>query len=155
MSTTLAPKKDEIRPFFEDFFTVSPFAEFGSFRRAMNSFLDVSRNTEQDFIMPAIDLYNKDGKYIVEVALPGLDKKDIEIQVEGNALTIAGKYATEQVEKDKKYQYREMRRGSFSRSITLPEDIEAEKVTAEFDKGILKVQIPSLKPAQPKKVAIA
>ncbi|HLJ83517.1 MAG TPA: Hsp20/alpha crystallin family protein [Candidatus Eremiobacteraceae bacterium] len=154
MSTTLTPKRDEIRPFFEDFYSISPFGDFGTFRRAMNSFLDTSRFADQ-FIMPAIDLYNKDGKYNVEVALPGLDKKDIEIQVEGNSLTISGKYATEQVEKEKKYQYREMRRGSFSRSVSLPEDIDADKVTAEFDKGILKIQIPSLKPAQPTKVTIS
>jgi len=93
---------------------------------------------------------------MLDVALPGLDKKDITIEVEGNCLTISGTYAAEKEEdeKNKRYHYREVRRGSFSRAVTFPEDIDPDKVVATFDRGMLKIEIPSLRPAPKQKVAI-
>ena len=156
MTTTLE-KKQEIRPFFEDLFEISPFGELSTFRRRMNSFLDsVMRPTQyyHEFTVPTMDLYKKNGSYIIEVALPGLEKKDIDIAIDANCLTVSGKYDKEEKEEEKQYHYRELRRGSFSRSITFPENLDPAKVTANFEKGILKIEIPSPRPTEPKKVAI-
>jgi HSP20 family protein len=157
MATTLT-RKEEAFPVFEEFFTGDPFATLATWRRGMNALLDSALRVPAlvDYSLPAMDLYNKDSAYVVEMALPGLDKKDISIEVEGNRLTVSGKYQIEtpEVEKEKAYHHRELRRGQFARSITFPEDIEAAKVIANFDRGILKIQIPSLRPVEPKKVAI-
>jgi HSP20 family protein len=155
MTTTLT-KREAIRPFFENFFEIEPFAELTSARRTVNTLLDSFMRPPrfQELSVPAMDLYKKDGSYVIEVALPGLDKKDIAIEIEANCLTITGKYAVKEEELDKRYHYRELRRGDFSRSVTFPEAIEADQVVADFDKGMLKILIPSLKLVEPKKVAI-
>jgi len=158
MATTLTRKDATAFPVFEEFFAGDPFASLTTWRRDMNALLDSALRIPAlaDYSLPAMDLYNKDGTYVLEMALPGLDKKDVTIQVEGNCLTVAAKYATEtpEVEKAKAYHYRELRKGQFSRSITFPEDIEPGKVVANFDRGILKIQIPSLRPTEAKKIAI-
>jgi len=159
MANTLAPQREEIRPFFDRFFDMTdPLADLMSTRRTMNTLFDaVLRPLPlKDFSVPAIDLYNKAGTYMLDVALPGLDKKDITIEVEGKCLTISGTYAAEKEEdeKNKRYHYREVRRGSFSRAVTFPEDIDPDKVVATFDRGMLKIEIPSLRPAPKQKVAI-
>jgi HSP20 family protein len=157
MSTTLTTRKEELRPFFDRFFDVTdPFNELSSARRTMNSLLDTFMvpSRRVDYSVPAMDLFLKDGKYTVEMALPGLEKKDINIEIEGNRLTVSGDFTKEEKEDDKRYHYRELRRGSFLRSMTFPEDIDSEKVTAAFDRGLLKIEIPSLRPAPTQKVAI-
>ncbi len=157
MSTTLTTKKEEIRPLFDRFFDIAdPFSELSSVRRTMNSLLDsvMVPTFRSEFSVPAMDVYFKDGKYVIEVALPGLEKKDIDIEVEGNRLTVSGKYAKEEKDNDKRYHYRELRRGNFVRSMTFPEDIDPDKVVAAFDRGLLKIEIPSLRPAPTQKVAI-
>jgi HSP20 family protein len=157
MASTLVQKEkaDAVRPFFEDFFTTDPFRALTSARSVFNSLLDSTLRPE-GYMIPAMDLYSKDGMYVVEVALPGFEKKDVNIDVDGNCLTVSGKYFThpEETEKDKRYHYRELRKGSFSRSVTLPENIDSSKVFATFDAGILKIVIPSQRPVESKKIAI-
>ena len=138
MATTLT-KKEEFRPFFDRFF------ELDSVMRPV---------TLKEFSVPALDLYFRDGTYTLEVAMPGLEKRDINIEIDGNCLTISGTYAKMEEDNDKRFHYRELRRGSFSRSVTFPENIDSEKVAATLDRGVLKIEIPSLRPAQPQKVAI-
>lgn len=155
MTTTFATKKrEETRPFFDEFFSTDPAT---TMTRRMNWLLDSHRPGRfPEYVLPALDLYNKNGSYFIEVALPGLDKKDVEVEIEGNCMAISGKYESEKEEeqKDKRYHYRELRRGQFSRTVTFPEEIDPARVAATFDRGILKVEIPSLRPAAPKKVAI-
>ncbi len=156
MTTTMLTKKEEMRPFFEDLFEITPFGELSTYRRRMNSFLDsVMRPTQyQELAVPPMDLYKKNGSYVIEVGLPGLEKKDIDIEIDGNCLTVSGKYSKEGVEKEKQYHYRELRQGSFSRSVSFPENLDPEKVIASFEKGILRVEVPSFHPTEAKKVAI-
>ncbi|MBV8668839.1 MAG: Hsp20/alpha crystallin family protein [Candidatus Eremiobacteraeota bacterium] len=157
MSTTLSAKKEEIRPLFDRFFDIAdPFSDLSSVRRTMNSLLDsvMLPAPRHEIVVPAMDLYFKDGRYTIEVALPGIDKKDVDIEIEGNRLTVSGKFAAEEKDAGKRYHYRELRRGGFVRSMTFPEDIDPAKVTAAFDSGLLKIEIPSLRPAPTQKVAI-
>lgn len=157
MSTSLTVKKEEIRPRFERFFDIAdPFSELSSVRRTMNSLLDsvMLPGLRPEVVVPAMDLYFKDGTYIAELALPGIDKKDVDIEIEGKRLTVSGKFAYQEKEDDKRYHYRELRRGSFVRSMTFADDIDPAKVTASFERGLLKIEIPSLRPAPTQKVAI-
>ena len=157
MSTSLTTKKEEIRPLFERFFDIAdPFSELSSVRRTMNSLLDsvMLPGLRPEVVVPAMDLYFKDGTYIAELALPGIDKKDVDIEIEGKRQTVSGKFAYQEKEDDKRYHYRELRRGSFVRSMTFADDIDPAKVTASFERGLLKIEIPSLRPAPTQKVAI-
>jgi HSP20 family protein len=160
MSNTIVEKEREqrIRPFFDDFFTPDPFRTLAAARSIIFSMLDSTLRPEVfvGYALPAIDLYSKNGTYFIEVALPGFEKKDISIDVDGNCLTVSGKYFKDmqETEKDKRYQYREFRKGDFLRSVTLPENIDPSKVSAVFDAGVLKIEIPSVRPSETKKVAI-
>jgi HSP20 family protein len=101
-----------------------------------------------------LDLYEKDGKYVLEMATPGYDSKEIDVEVTGGTVTISGEHAEKAEKKDLRYYRREMRRGSFSRTVTLPQDLDADDVTATIDKGVLKVTLMPVKAILPKKITV-
>lgn len=103
---------------------------------------------------PAFDLYEKDGKYFMEFAVPGYDPKEINVEVTGSTVTVSGSHAETVDKKEAKYHRREVRRGTFTRTLTLPEDIDAENVDATVDNGILTLTLNPVKPIQAKKIAI-
>lgn len=106
--------------------------------------------------MPAMNVYSEDDKQLVaEVEAPGFDKDDIEINVHSGVLEIKGEKHEKTEDKDKKrnYMVRESH-ASFYRSIALPKYADADKVSAHFDKGILKVTVPFKELPAPKRVAI-
>lgn len=142
-----------------DQFWIEPLTDFASVNRTLNSLVNsvLAPNSSNRASMPgpAIDLYEKDGKYVIEAALPGYERDDIDIEVTDNQLTLSGTQRKEEARGDARYHYREVRRGSFSRTLAFPHDIDAEKVQAEFKNGILTVALPGSSHASPKKVAIA
>lgn len=91
---------------------------------------------------PPVDFVERDGDYEVTAELPGLDHKDVEVKVANGALVIHGEKKMEREEKEEGMYFSERRYGSFKRSFRLPENVEAEKITAAFDKGVLKVTMP-------------
>lgn len=103
---------------------------------------------------PALDLYEKDGKYVTELAVPGYKNSDINVEVNGNVLSISGKYDESTTKEDAKYHRREIRRGSFSRSISLPQELDANSVTANVERGILTVTAAPTKPMAAKKIPV-
>jgi HSP20 family protein len=98
--------------------------------------------------VPKIDVKETDKGIEVSAELPGVDEKDIELELDDDVLTIKGEKKLEKEEKDEKTGYHLMERsyGSFTRSIRLPYSVQSEAVTAQFDKGVLKVSCP--KPAE-------
>ena len=103
---------------------------------------------------PAIDIDEDDNRYSLEVELPGLTEKDIEVKVEGNLLTLSSKKSEEKEEEKKNHVLRERRSYSFSRSFVLPENVEADKITAEFKNGLLLIDVPKAEKAKPKLLEI-
>lgn len=101
-----------------------------------------------------MDLYEKDGKYVLELATPGFDPKEINVEVSGATVTVSGQHTETSEKKDVKYHRREMRRGAFTRTVTLPQDLDAESVSATIDKGVLKVELTPIKPIAPKKIEV-
>ena len=91
---------------------------------------------------PPVDFVEHDHEYELTAELPGLDQKDVEIKVVNGALVILGEKKVEREEKDQGYFYSERRYGSFKRSFRLPEGVDTNKITARFDKGVLKVCLP-------------
>lgn len=96
---------------------------------------------------PAVDMMEKKDEITLRADLPGLEQKDIKVDVEHGMLTIRGSRQSEQETKEDDYYHRERWSGSFTRTITLPTGIDPEKIKATFKNGVLEVHIP--KAAQP------
>jgi len=104
-----------------------------------------------------IEMYEDDENVVVKMKAAGFKADDIDISIEGKLVTITGK-AQEEIEdedKKRKYYYREMRNESFTRSISLPTSVKSDSVKAEFKNGILKITMPKIEEAKPKKISIS
>jgi HSP20 family protein len=104
--------------------------------------------------IPAMDLVETGEEYVLTADLPGLSQEDISLEFEDNVLTVSGERKTEHTERKEGYYRLERASGVFSRSLTLPDGVNAEAVKATFDKGVLEVRIPKPEQRKPKKVAI-
>ena len=91
---------------------------------------------------PSVNISESKNGYDLSVAAPGLHKKDFKINVDGNVLTISAERAENKEEKDEKYTRQEYNYSSFSRSFTLPEGVEEDKIEATYDGGVLKLALP-------------
>lgn len=118
----------EMNRMFETFFD-NPFGAM----RSMEGF---------EGFAPNIDVYETDREIRMDVELPGMDEKDIDISLRNNILTISGKRENEETEKEKSYYRHERSFGSFRRSIQLPEEVDDQRIEASYSKGILKVVLP-------------
>ena len=107
-------------------------------------------------VAPAMDLVEKDKEYEITAELPGIDEKNVEIKLSNRTLTIKGEKHEEKEEKEKDYYLSERRYGSFQRSFQLPEGVDADKIEANFAKGVLTVKLPKTAEAQKaeKKIAV-
>lgn len=105
-------------------------------------------------VVPSLDLAETDGAIEVRMDLPGMEAKDIDIQVNGNLLTISGERKEEKEEKGKTYHRIERRSGSFSRCVTLPSPVKEETVEAQYKNGILTVKLPKTDEAKSKRIAV-
>jgi HSP20 family protein len=103
---------------------------------------------------PPLDVYEKNGKYLLDLAVPGYEPDEINIEVNGNAVTVSGSHSETSEKKDAKYHRKEIRKGSFTRVVTLPQDIDVNNVEASIDKGVLTITLTPLKPIEPKKVLV-
>ncbi len=104
--------------------------------------------------VPSLDVAETDGGIEVRVDIPGMDAKDIDIQVHGNLLTISGERKEEREEKGKTYHRVERRVGSFSRSVTLPCPVKEDAVDAQYKNGILTVKLPKTEEAKSRKITV-
>ncbi|UCC24580.1 MAG: Hsp20/alpha crystallin family protein [Gemmatimonadales bacterium] len=105
---------------------------------------------------PNVNLKEEDGEYLLTAELPGLELKDIEVDVDRDNLTLKGEKKTEFEErKEGRWHICERSYGSFERSFTLPRAVEADKVKASFDNGILTVHLPKRKEAMGRKIEIS
>jgi HSP20 family protein len=105
--------------------------------------------------VPAVDVVEKEKEYQLLAELPGLDEKDVEVSVADDILTIKGEKKEEKEEKAKNYYVSERRYGTFQRSFQLPAGVDAEKIEANFQKGVLTVTLPKAPEALKKEKKIA
>jgi HSP20 family protein len=94
------------------------------------------------FFTPRVDVIEKENQFLVHVALPGLKKEEINIDLAKNVMTISGERKLKNENKEDKYHMVENFYGKFSRSFTLPENVDSTKIDAQFEDGILNVSIP-------------
>ena len=104
--------------------------------------------------VPAMDLVETEDALVLKADLPGLERDDVSIEVKDNVLTVSGQRDAEHSEKADGYYRVERAFGSFSRSLALPDGVEADKVNASFDKGVLEVTIPKPEERKPHRVEI-
>jgi HSP20 family protein len=120
----------------------------------LNDFFDTDRFFDTDMLrnqsLPAVNVREADAAYEIEVAAPGLTKKDFNITVDNRVLTIASEKEEQKEEKEDNYTRREFSYTSFSRSFTLPENVKEEDVKANYENGILKLSVPKKTITQPK-----
>jgi HSP20 family protein len=102
----------------------------------------------------ALDVAESENEYVVKASLPGVKLNDLEITYSNNTLTIKGEVREEQELEDALYHLRERSYGSFARSITLPAGVEADKIEANFEVGVLTLRLPKAEEIKPKKIAI-
>lgn len=142
---------------YSDFFDWHP---LGALRRQINSlfneFTPVGRTDIEPFerffsagsTLPAVDVVEKDKEFAITAELPGLDEKNVEVKLSNGSLVISGEKKDEREEKDKNHYFSERRYGSFRRAFRIPEGVDADKIEASFDKGVLTVRLPKTAEAQ-------
>jgi HSP20 family protein len=135
---------------------------FRALRRQMDDMLsDFSRGfpgwpaATQGDIAPRMDVSETENEYVVTAELPGIDEKDIEVTMSDDMLTIKGEKKTEEKKEDEHYHLVERSYGSVMRQIALPNEVAADKIAAEFDKGVLRITLPKSPQAAEKTRKIA
>ncbi|HLV88580.1 MAG TPA: Hsp20/alpha crystallin family protein [Candidatus Sulfotelmatobacter sp.] len=139
-----------------------PFREFATLQGRMNRlFRESVGDAGQDESLsttsfaPAVDVYEDEHKVALKIEVPGIDEKDIDVQVENNTLTVHGERKIEKEEKEENYRRVERQYGSFTRTFTLPQTVDSENVTANYDKGVLKITLPKKAEAKPKQIKVS
>ncbi|MCF1195350.1 MULTISPECIES: Hsp20/alpha crystallin family protein [Mangrovimonas] len=102
---------------------------------------DFLANFNTGMTLPSVNIKENKDAYVVEMAVPGFNKSDFEVNVDNELLTISAETKTEKNEEEENYTRREFGYSSFKRSFTLPDSADAEKINAEYVDGLLKVQI--------------
>ena len=138
-----------------------PFREFSTLQDRINRvFRDSYSSAGQDEALttssfaPAVDVYEDEHKVTLKIEVPGIDEKDIDVRVENNTLTVHGERKIEKEEKEENYRRVERQYGSFTRTFTLPTTVDSEKVSANYDKGVLKIVLPKKAEAKPKQIKV-
>ncbi len=103
---------------------------------------------------PRLDLAESDNEVIVKVELPGIDPKDVEINVVGNVLTLRGEKKQDRQERGRDFHFVERQYGSFHRSVPLPTTVDSDKVSAEYKGGVLTITLPKHPGAKPKRIPV-
>jgi HSP20 family protein len=112
-----------------------------------------SRNGIEYTTLP-VDIRQTDAAFIVEASVPGFSPDDVEVTFDDGALTIAGRHTSSETTKDATYVRRERRTASVFRQVGLPADVRAEDITASFENGVLRIEIPRAQKAQPKRIPV-
>ena len=103
---------------------------------------------------PPMDIYEDEHNITLKMEVPGIDEKDIDVRVAGNTLTVHGERKFEKEEKEENYRRVERQYGSFTRSFTLPSSVDPSQVSANYDKGVLKISMAKKAEAKPKQIKV-
>jgi HSP20 family protein len=114
------------------------------------------RPSSFSFGVPAIEMSEDEKSYKITVELPGLDAKDVDLSISGDMLVLKGEKRQESEQKDKNYHFSERAYGSFQRAFELPASVDRDKISADFSKGVLTIEMPKTAEAQrqPKKIEV-
>jgi HSP20 family protein len=122
--------------------------------RLFDAFFGAEREQGRRWV-PPVDLVEADDHFVLKADLPGLTEQDVSIEVQDNTLTISGQRNAEHESSERGWYRIERSFGSFSRSLTLPDGVDAEAIAASFDHGVLEVRIPKPEERKPRRVEIS
>jgi HSP20 family protein len=140
-----------------------PFRDLVSLQERMNRIFDDAfrgaRGGEEDWALggswaPAVDIYEQGHDIVLKAELPGVDPKDVDVRVENNVLTRRGERKLDNEVKRENYHRVERSYGAFTRSFTMPNMVDTEKIKAEYKDGVLRVSLPKKDEAKPKQISI-
>jgi HSP20 family protein len=138
-----------------------PFREFSTLQDRMNRLFRESYGPEgreeilnNTSFAPPVDVYEDEHSVNLKIEVPGIDEKDIDVRIENNVLSVHGERKFEKEEREENFRRLERQYGSFTRTFTLPTTVDAEKVSANYDKGILKIALPKKAEAKPKQIKV-
>jgi HSP20 family protein len=131
--------RNEMERLYDRFFDLRPFR----------------RLTEEGGWMPTVDVSETAKEIIVNAEIPGVEAKEIDVNLAGDVLTIKGERKREHEEKEENFHRIERSYGSFYRSLRLPSEVDGEKIKASYKKGVLRISLPKTKKATAKKVEIS
>ncbi|MBT8331142.1 MAG: Hsp20/alpha crystallin family protein [Deltaproteobacteria bacterium] len=103
---------------------------------------------------PAVDMFDEDDKIVIKAELPGMEKKDISVDIENRVLTLSGERNYDNEVKEENYYRRERATGRFKRVFNLPADVDSDQIKADFKDGVLKVEIPKPEEQKPKQITV-
>src|SRR5215468_3075291 len=139
-----------------------PFREFTTLQDRLNRLFRESYGPEgreesltTTNFAPPVDVYEDEHNVTLKIEVPGIDEKDIDVRIENNQLTVHGERKFEKEEKEENFRRVERQYGSFTRSFTLPNTVDTEHVQANYDKGILKIQLAKKAEAKPKQIKVS
>ncbi len=141
---------------------LNPIREMSDFRHRVNQmFGDMfypatieNRGLDSFNWNPVVDIYDNDDNVVIKAELPGVEKKDISIDVKDRLLILKGERSTDSEVKEESYYRRERYYGNFQRVFTLPVDVDADKIKAEYTDGLLKIEIPKPEVQKPKQISV-
>jgi HSP20 family protein len=136
-----------------------PFREFTTLQDRMNRLFRDSYGDREEALTtstfaPPVDVYEDEHIVTLKIEVPGIEEKDIDVRVENNTLTVHGERKFEKEEKEENYRRVERQYGSFTRSFTLPNTVDTDGIQAQYDKGVLKIQLAKKAEAKPKQIKI-
>jgi len=137
-----------------------PTRELATLQSEMNRLFDAffgegaSVNGERSRWLPAMDLVERDNDYVLRVDLPGVKPEDVKVELEDDVLTISGERRAEHEERNEGAYRLERGYGRFVRSLTLPEGVDASKIAARLENGVLEVTVPKPEERKPQRIAI-
>jgi HSP20 family protein len=124
---------------FDDFFLPNTTTEDGSLTWGWN---------------PVVDIYDNEDNIVIKAELPGVSKKDIEIDIKDRILTLKGERFADNEVKEDTYYRRERTYGRFERSFTLPANVDPDKIKADYSDGVLKIEVPKPENQKPKQITV-
>jgi HSP20 family protein len=135
---------------------IDPFRELAGF---FENFADVTgaRGSEESTFgtfTPAVDVYEDEQNLVLKLEVPGMNEEDLKVSLENNTLTVSGERKFEKEEKEENFHRIERRYGTFTRTFRLPNTVDAEKVDASYDKGVLKVTLAKRAEAKAKTIKV-
>jgi len=139
-----------------------PYRELNTLQERMNRLFHESFNGSEgrdeslatSNFAPAVDVYEDEHSVTLKIEVPGIDEKDIDVRIENRTLTVHGERKFEKEEKEENYRRVERQYGSFSRTFTLPNTVDTENVSADYEKGILKIKLTKKAEAKPKQIKV-
>jgi HSP20 family protein len=136
-----------------------PFSDMLSLRDAMGQLFDQSMVRPREGMSGgsgglAMDLYAEDDHYVLEIALAGVNRDSLEITAHGNQLMLQGEFAAPAEQQGRHYLYRQLPRGRFEQTVTIPTEVDANKIQAHYENGLLRLTLPKAASARRQRIAI-